>query len=107
MPRFLALLLVAASLNACSSPDPPGSVTTPSHPGGENRTVRFASTDGRFVGLDDGSLWNIDWRHAGTAAGWKPGEPVRVTRARETDFPHQLTDRAGKHAGARHGRRLD
>ncbi len=73
----------------------------------EALTVRYASTDGRFVGLSDGTLWNIDWGSAGHARGLRPGTPVRVGRSGRGDFPFQMTTPEGRQIGARLGKRLD
>jgi hypothetical protein len=108
MPHHVSALIFATLLAGCASPKPSAPQTgTTSQSAGSAETLRFVSTDGRFVGLADGSLWNIDWRDADTARSWPAGSRVRVTKVRDDEFPYRITDSAGNAAGARHGKRLD
>lgn len=123
MRRFIAPLLAALICTifpACSSPG--GGSGPGSGPGaGNNRnpyrypparvgnakTVRFASTDGRFVGLTDGSTWNVDWSKAGTSRNWRSGQRVTISGPGSGSFPYRLTDQAGRSVPARVGKKLD
>ncbi len=109
MTRCLTILISTALAGACAKPKPtPGGGRGATRVGGgAAETVRFTSTDGRFVGLGDGSLWNIDWPDAATTAAWSPGQRVRVRRTATGSFPYRLIDGQGRQAAARHGKRLD
>lgn len=108
MVRTVTVLTLAMLLAGCASTKPSAPKTGGAgQSGGSAETIRFASTDGRFIGFADGSLWNIDWRDAGKARTWSAGSRVRVTKARGGEFPYRITDSAGNSVGARHGKRLD
>ena len=71
------------------------------------KTVKFASTDGRFVGLSDGSLWNIDWSNTSAARNLRPGTPVSVRNVGSGSFPYQLSTPGAPPVRARFGKKLD
>ena len=74
----------------------------------DSKRVKAASLDGRFLILDDGSTWNIDWSDAQKARRWSSGERVNVISTRGTSFPYVLIKQAnGERVAARYGRKLD
>ena len=108
MTRLLLALAASATLFACKSSEPAGGHVRPtSSPAGASKSVKFASTDGRFVGLNDGSLWNVDWSSTSAASSLRPGQPVRVDRVGGGSFPYQLTPQGGAPVRARLGKKLD
>lgn len=108
MTRLLLALAASTTLFACESSGPAGNPHRSPPPGvGASNTVKFASTDGRFVGLADGSLWNVDWSSASAAGALRPGQPVRVERVGGGSFPYQLTPQGGAPVRARLGKKLD
>ena len=113
MTRFLLALLAGTTLAACNSTAPNNSgggdtrYRYPEARVGSSKTVRFASTDGRFVGLSDGSLWNIDWSNAGAASSFKAGQPVEVRKVGGSSFPYQLSTPGSRPVRARYGKKLD
>lgn len=74
---------------------------------GNTKTIRFASTDGRFVGLADGSTWNVDWSKAATSRNWRSGQRVTISGPSSGSFPYRLTDQNGRSVPARVGKKLD
>ena len=112
MPLRLLLIAALALLVGCASTKKKKKSSKSDHrapqsQASKSRTVRFASTDGRFVGLSDGSLWNIDWRHADGVRHWKPGMAVRVSDSGSGSFPYRLSASDGSSAAARYGKKLD
>ncbi len=107
---ILAIATGAALLTSCSTGGGGGGRRykyPESKIGSGGKNVRFASMDGRFVGLSDGSLWNIDWNDAKAAARMRAGEAVQVRKTGSGSFPYELSTPSGASASARYGKRLD
>lgn len=72
------------------------------------KQVKAASLDGRFLILDDGSTWNIDWDDAQKVRRWSSGDRVNVISTRGASFPYALIKQAnGVRVAARYGKKLD
>ena len=74
---------------------------------GQGKSVKTTSMDGRFVFLNDGSIWNVNWSDAKDAARWQPGEPVAIKRSGSSSYPYAITGRSGSSVSARYGKKLD
>ncbi|MEM0897582.1 MAG: hypothetical protein AAGJ79_11940 [Verrucomicrobiota bacterium] len=74
---------------------------------GKSRTISAASVDGRFVILDDGSIWNINWSDARNVSRWRSGQTVSVSPSSSSNFPYILNHQNGTSVSARHGKKLD
>jgi len=107
---ILAITAGVALLTSCSTTGG-GSGKRYKYPeskvGASGKTIRFASMDGRFVGLSDGSLWNIDWNDSKSASRMHSGEAVEVKKTGGGSFPYELVTPSGASASARFGKRLD
>ncbi len=79
----------------------------PVHRLGTPKTVKTSSVDGRFVFLDDGSIWNVNWSDASDAARWRPGEPVSISRSGSSSYPYVISAKSGGSVSARYGKKLD
>ena len=72
------------------------------------KRVKGVSTDGRFVILNDGSMWNIDWSDVSKVRRWSSGDAVNVIATSAQPFPYALIKQSnGVRVAARHGRKLD
>lgn len=110
MPTKLIPLIcgVALSIGCASKKGGSASVeSTPPAPRSATHEIKFASTDGRFVGLTDGTLWNIDWQDSRRASSLRSGQAVRVQRAGSGEFPYRISTADGNSVAARRGKRLD
>ncbi|MEM9478305.1 MAG: hypothetical protein AAGA58_01445 [Verrucomicrobiota bacterium] len=111
MKTVLALLAIAALLacgTSCSSTSASGnSYTYSASKIGKSRTISAASVDGRFVILDDGSIWNISWSDARNVSRWRSGQTVSVSPSSSSNFPYILNHQNGASVSARHGKKLD
>jgi hypothetical protein len=104
----LLLACCCAAFASCASTGSKGNeYRYPERRASATKTVRFASTDGRFVGLSDGSLWNVDWSAAGAAKAFRSGDAVRVENTGSGSFPYRLTTESGRSVAARYGKKLD
>lgn len=108
--KFAFLLALAASL-VCVSCNSTGTSGNPyeysSSRLGASKRISAASVDGRFVILDDGSIWNISWSDAKDASRWRSGDVVSVTRGSGGEYPYVLNHERGASVSARHGKKLD
>jgi hypothetical protein len=112
MKRHLILLIpVLLALAGCQSSGigggknryeyPPSKLSTP-------KDVKAASLDGRFLILDDGSTWNIDWNDASKARRWGAGDRLNVITTQGKAFPYVLIKQSsGERVAARYGKKLD
>lgn len=109
---FLSVLAAGLSLFAsCSSTSGGGGGRNPYTYSegklGVARQIKTTSVDGRFVFLDDGSIWNIDWSDAKDAARWNPGQTVAVRRAGGGSYPYVISSSPRVGVSARLGKKLD
>ena len=108
LPNILAIAAGAALLASCSTT---GSGKRYKYPDSKidsgGKSIRFVSMDGRFVGLSDGSMWNIDWNDAKKAARMRSGEAVQIKKSGGGSFPYEISTGSGASASARFGKRLD
>jgi hypothetical protein len=80
---------------------PPSKLATP-------KTVKAASLDGRFLILNDGSMWNINWDDANKARRWGQGDRLNVIATQGNAFPYVLIKQSsGERIAARYGKKLD
>ncbi len=110
--KTLSLLLLSAlgalSLSSCKSTTPSGgSPEAHQYRSRGSTTVSAASTDGRFVILSDGSIWNINWDDARDVSRWRSGEAVSISRSGSSNFPYVLNNERGSSVSARLGKKLD
>jgi hypothetical protein len=107
----LPLLLAAAPLAAQAPAVEPVTCVRPCDrvPRPVGQYVQGVELSGRYVTLQDGSVWEIEYSDRATAASWTSEDFVRISfiSAPRGDFEYLLT-RAGdldQHAAARlHGR---
>jgi len=74
---------------------------------GVARQVKTTSVDGRFVFLNDGSIWNIDWSDAKDASRWNPGQTVSIRRSGSSSYPYIISSSPRVAVSARYGKKLD
>ena len=102
---ILLLLPICFLLASCQSGSkryeyPPSRLASP-------QTVKAASIDGRFILLEDGSTWNIDWNDASKARNWAAGDRVNVIATQGKSFPYMLIKQGtGQRVAARYGKKL-
>jgi hypothetical protein len=107
----LPLMLVAAPLAAQAPAVEPATCVSPCDrvPRPVGQYVQGVELGGRYVTLEDGSVWEIEYSDRATTASWTAADFVRISfiSAPRDDFEYRLT-RAGdvdQHAAARlHGR---
>ena len=107
----LPLLLCAAPLAAQAPATEPVTCLSPCDrvPRPVGQYVRGVELGGRYVTLEDGSVWEVEYADRATVASWTADDFVRISfiSAPMEDFEYRLT-RAGDHdqqAAARlHGR---
>jgi len=107
----LPLLLLGAPLAAQAPATEPVSCLSPCDrvPRPVGQYVRGVELGGRYVTLEDGSIWEVEYSDRATVASWTADDFVRISfiSAPRGDFEYLLT-RAGDHdqqAAARlHGR---
>ena len=102
-PLLLLFLICLPLLGGCANKPKSKATSTTSI-----MAVRGASEDGRFIVLHDGSVWNVDWDHADTAAALQPGAGVLVFKEpNDGSFPFRMRTREGAIIPVRLGRNLD
>ena len=96
----LPLLLVGAPLAAQAPATEPVTCLSPCDrvPRAVGQYVRGVELGGRYVTLEDGSVWEVDYSDRATAASWTADDFVRISfiSAPREDFEYLLT-RAGDH----------
>ncbi|MDB4512161.1 hypothetical protein N9060_01725 [Arenicella sp.] len=105
LPLALAAALFSVSCNSTGTTGNPYEYNSSRI--GVSKRVSAASVDGRFVILDDGSIWNISWSDAKDASRWRSGDTVSVTKGGGGEFPYVLNHERGSSVSARHGKKLD
>jgi len=104
----LILIPLALALASCQSGGGKNRYEYPVSKLSESKRVKGASTDGRFIILDDGSMWNIDWNDAQKARRWSSGDRVNVLSTQRSSFPYILIKQVnGERLAARYGKKLD
>jgi hypothetical protein len=94
MTKTVALTLIAACLSAgcvrarpaARSASAPPAAAAPSYTAlGGGHLLRSVSEDGRYVTLEDGSLWEIEPSVRFQTAEWQPQAPISVRTGRGMD----------------------
>jgi hypothetical protein len=108
------LLIVTLGFTSCTTPSGGGGgggkkspYTYPEGKLGAARKIKTTSMDGRFVFLDDNSIWNIDWSDAKDAARWSPGQTVAIRRNGNNSYPYTIFSGSRTAVSARFGKNLD
>jgi len=94
MKEMVAVTLIAAGLwTGCAHAHPPAAVSAPVAPAqtpsytalGGGHLLRSVSEDGRYVTLEDGSVWEIEPSVRFQTADWQPQAPISVRTGRGMD----------------------
>ena len=104
----LILIPLVLALAGCDSLGGKNRYEYPNSKLSDSKRLKSASLDGRFVILDDGSMWNIDWGDAPKARNWSSGDRVNVISTQRSSFPYVLIKQSnGERIAARYGKKLD
>ncbi|MGI9241612.1 MAG: hypothetical protein ACR2RV_12490 [Verrucomicrobiales bacterium] len=108
LPLILIPLVTVLALASCDSVGGKNRYEYPSSKLSDSKRLKGTSLDGRFVILDDGSMWNIDWNDAPKARNWSSGDRVNVISTQRSSFPYVLIKQSnGERIAARYGKKLD
>ena len=108
IPLLTLILPLAVLLTSCQTGGSKNRYEYPPAKLSSAKQVKGASLDGRFVILDDGSMWNIDWTDAKKAKRWGAGDKVNIIAVHgRSSFPYSLMKQSsGERVAARYGKKL-
>ncbi|MFT4546557.1 MAG: hypothetical protein ACI8XO_001601 [Verrucomicrobiales bacterium] len=107
LSRFFLFIALVFVLSGCGTSSGNRRYEYPVSKLGSAKQIKAASLDGRFVILDDGSMWNVDWNDANKARRWSSGDRVNVIATHGKSFPYSLMKQAsGERVAARYGKKL-
>ena len=105
--RRLSLLAAIVLLPSCTSTDGRDPYWYSEGKLGSTTTIKGTSMDGRFLILNDGTFWNVDWADSRAASHLQTGDAVTVSRGSGTEFPYEIRSGRGASISARLGKKLD